>query len=101
MYPFLFVLPMLTGLLHASTPSAGEPAALGTLEDGELAVLIAEPSIGPPTPPQTAFALPPNAAPQGVAFASARSEVVFADFLVPTLYRVPLGAPATTPEAGT
>lgn len=101
MRPFPLVLPMLVGLLHASAPSAVEPVGLGTLEHGEIALPIADPSIGPATPALTALAMPPNAAARRVAFASARNDVVSADVLLPTLSRVPFGAPATTTEAGT
>lgn len=101
MRPFPLVLPMLVGLLHASAPSAVEPAALDILEDGKVALLIAEPSIGSPTLAQTALTLPSNAAMQGDTFASARNGFAFAAFLVPAWYRVPLGVPATAPEAGT
>jgi hypothetical protein len=58
MRPFLLVLPMLAGLLHASAPPAVEVATLGTSEDRELARRIADSSIGLPTPALTAFALP-------------------------------------------
>lgn len=72
-----------------------ESALLGTLEDGDLGLLLPNPAAGLPNPVQTAFSLPLDAAPHGAAFARGGSEAVFADFLTPTLYRAPLADSAT------
>lgn len=80
-------------LLHAHASTAVEPAAFGTLEDGDLAVVMGDPADGLPTPNQVAAALPATAAPHGVAFASSGNEIVFADFLTATLHRVIPGEP--------
>lgn len=78
-------------LLAAMEAAAVEPAILATLEDGNAGVLVSAPDTNLPLPAQVMFGLPPGAAPHGAAFLG--RDALFADFLLPRLYRAAIATP--------
>lgn len=81
-------------LLAAASSHANEAAIMSTIADGNQAILPPTPNQGLPTPTQQPFTLPANAIPHALAF-RLNSEMLFADFEQPKIYRVARAAPNT------
>lgn len=75
-----------------------ETAIISALEDGDIGIVLPSPGAQLPTPDMQRLDLGAGR-PHGLAFLSG-TEALFADFDLPTLYRVPInGASAATPVA--